>query len=116
MSTGKDVVMDGGKVGGALLELAGADSEEFFSQEWLGEVGNEEGSLYDVKRKNGLHTVHHVEGGVAGRLASSGTIGPKCEGCDHRPSGFVTFTCLDDGFTDRAVLSFDDAIGLGVVR
>jgi len=82
----------------------------------LGEVGNKEGSLYDVKRKNGLHTVHHVEGGVASRLASSGAIGPKCKGCNHQPSGFVAFACLDDGFADRTVLSFDDAIGLGVVR
>ena len=31
MVAGKDVVVDGGKVGRALLELAGADSKEFFS-------------------------------------------------------------------------------------
>ena len=31
MSTGEDAVVDGSKVSGTLLELAGMDSEEFFS-------------------------------------------------------------------------------------
>jgi len=116
MSTGEDVVMNGGKVGRALLELAGIDGEEFFSQEQLGEVGNEEGSLYNVKRKNGLHTMHHVEGGVAGRLASSGAIGPKCKGHDRQPLQFIAFAHLKDGVADCAVLSLNYAICLGVVH
>jgi len=82
----------------------------------LGEVGNEEGSLYDVKRKNGLHTMYHVEGGVAGQLASGGTICPECKGYNRWPSGVVAFTCLEDGVVNHTVLLFDDAIHLGIVH
>ena len=81
----------------------------------MGEVRNKEGSLYDVKRKNGLHTMHHVEGGVASRLASGGTICPECKGCDRWPSGVIAFTYLEDGVMNCIVLLFDDAIHLGII-
>jgi len=73
-------------------------------------------SLDKIEGKYRFHTVHHEEGGVASRLARGGAISPKGEGRDRRPSGFVAITCLENRVADRAVLSFDDAVGLGVVR
>ena len=85
MVAGADVFMDGSKVGRMLLELAGACSDEVFHHERVGEVGNEEGGLYDVEWESGLHTMCHVKGGVAGRLADHGTVSPEGKGGNHRP-------------------------------
>jgi hypothetical protein len=65
MAAGGNAVMDGGKVGRALLELADMSGKEISGGKWLGKIWDEEGSLQEIKRKCGLHTVHHVEGGIA---------------------------------------------------
>jgi len=76
---GKDAIVDGGKVGGAFLELANACGYEFFCRERFGKVGDEEGSLCDVKWKGGFHTMCHVKRGEAGQLANSGVVSPEGE-------------------------------------
>src|SRR5260221_12186012 len=73
-------------------------------------------SLDKIEGKYRFHTVHHEEGGVSSRLAGGGAIGPKGKGRDRRPSGFIGFARLENGDADRAVLSFDNAVCLGVVR
>jgi len=42
-------------------------------------------------------------------------VNPECEGGDHGPARVVTIACLEDGFADSTVLSFDDAICLRVI-
>ena len=65
VAAGSDAVVDGSKVGGALLKLMSMSGEEVFSGKQLSEVWNKEGSLCEIKRKCGLHTMHHVKRGVA---------------------------------------------------
>jgi len=113
---GMDVIMDGGKVGGALLELAGMCGDEIFRRERVGEVRYEEGGLCDVKWKGGLHTVCHVKGGKASRLANCGVVSPEGKGRNRRPTQGVAITCLEDGVAYRVVLLLNNAICLGVIR
>src|SRR5260221_8703929 len=73
-------------------------------------------SLDKIEGKYRFHTIHHEEGGVSSQLVGGGAISPKGKGHDHRPSGFIAFACLENGVADRAVLLFDNAVCLGVVR
>jgi len=86
MAAGADAIMDGGEVGGALLELAGVCGDEIFHRERVGEVRYKEGGLCDVKWKGGLHTVCHVKGEKASRLVNCGMVSPEGEGRNCRPT------------------------------
>ena len=86
VAAGTDVFVDGGKVSGALLELAGTCGNEVFHRKWVGEVGDKEGGLRDVKWESGLHTMCHVKGGVASRFADCGAVSPEGKGGDHGPT------------------------------
>jgi len=81
----------------------------------VGEVRYKEGGLCDVKWKGGLHTMCHVKGGKASRLANCGVVSPEGEGRNCGPMRGVTVACLEDGVTHRAVLPLNNAICLGVI-
>ena len=77
--------MDGGEIYGALLELAGADSDELGSGEWLSNVRDEECGERDIKGEEWFNAMCHVEQSVAGRLASGNSVCPECMRGDGRP-------------------------------
>ena len=81
----EDIVTNGGKIIFAHLELVGVDSNEIGGQKQLSEVRDKKCCESGVKRKEGLNPMHHVEGGVAGRLADGGTVGPEDMGCASWP-------------------------------
>ena len=56
-----------------------------------------------------------IKGGESGRFARGDTICPEGVWCDSGPLRDSAFACLDDRFSDRAVLAFDDAVRTGVV-
>jgi hypothetical protein len=61
----KNIVLDVSEVIFMLLELAGADGDEFCHREGCGHVGDEEGCKSNVEWEKGLNTVSHVVGGIA---------------------------------------------------
>ena len=111
-----DVVLNSGKVVAALLELVGTDGEEVSSGKRFGEVRHKEGHHGDVERKDGLDAVSYKEGRVPGGFAGSNAVSPKNVGCRSWPLSDVALAGFDEGFADGAVLAFDDAIGVGIVR
>ena len=58
-------------------QLAGSGSNEIFGGHRLDKIWHEEGSESEVKWKEGLSAVSHVEGRIAGRLAGGGVVGPE---------------------------------------
>ena len=65
VAAGGDMVIDCSKISWAFLKLAGMGGKKALGQKLLGKIRNEEGSLHEVKRKEGFHTMCHEEGGVA---------------------------------------------------
>ena len=103
----EDVVVDGGKVALAQLELAGADCEEVGGQKRLGEVGDEKRRESDVEGENWLNPVHHVERREASQLAGGCSVGPEDVRGEGWPLGVVAFAGLDKGIANCPVLSLD---------
>jgi hypothetical protein len=111
-----NAVIDGSMINRVLLELAGMNGKEVSGGKWLGKIWYKEGSLREIKRKCGLHTVHHVEGGIASRLVNSGTVSPEGEGGNRGPVRVVTIACLEDQFAYHTVLPLDSTVCHRVVR
>src|SRR5258708_6708870 len=72
-----DEVLHPGKVFGSLRQLTCADSDKLFGRnaEVLG--WSEIGSFVDIERKEGVNTVDHVVGGVAGSSSDSNSLSPE---------------------------------------
>jgi len=111
----EDVVVNGVEVFFVHLELASAGGDEVSGVERFSEVGDEERSESDVKRKKGLDPVHHVKGGVASRPVNGCAVGPEDMWRMSWPLRSVAFASLDEGLDDGAVLPLNDAICTQVV-
>jgi hypothetical protein len=99
----------------AFRELLSSERDEVFGRHAEVLSGSEIGSLSNIERQEGMDTVDHVVGGIAGRLPNGNTFGPEDLGKDFAPLGLVTFAGLHDSFANVKVLRLHDTVGARVV-
>jgi hypothetical protein len=110
------VLVDASEVFFMFLELTGVDGYKVGSGHGGHKVRHKECGKCDVEQQKWLSTMCHVEGGVASEFANGSVVSPEDKWSETRPLGDVAFACFDEGLTNSAVLTLDNAVSSRVIR